>query len=305
MHSPSVIPAKCVQNQEGALPATVRMLEGLDYQQALALLTAHPLQGVHLESLINDYGLTSPSLRGRFYGHFVNDQLTGIALIGHQILFCAPDEAIPQLARVAANSNQRTSVIFGPRYQVEIFWRHYAAKGYELKLQRDFYWYVCDTPTHPVHQFQLVQATTEHLEVVLEAQAITFQEATGTDPRQADPKGFRQRVRERIERGRTWIKLENDTVVFKAELQSVTPEVIYLEGIWTHPNYRRQGVARECVVELTHRRLREQQVLCLAVEPDEQVAMQIYQYAGFYHQNDYQARYPQPLQDDPAPAKPS
>ncbi len=77
------------------------------------------------------------------------------------------------------------------------------------------------------HQFLiLVQATPEHLDAVLEAQATAFVEATGSDPRQTDPEGFRRRTLERIERGRTWIKLANDTVVFKAELQSVTPDVI-------------------------------------------------------------------------------
>lgn len=279
--------------QQDVSPSTyVRELDELDYRQALDLLATHPLQGVHLESLINDHGLTSPALRGRFFGYFENGQLTGLALLGHQIMFCAPDAALPQLARTAAAAGLHTSVIFGPRPQVELFWEHYAEFGRALKMQRDFYWYVCEAPAQPLRQFQLIQATAEHLEMVMEAQASTFFEATGTDPRQTDPAGFRRRVLERIERGRTWIKLENDTVVFKAELQSVTPEAIYLEGIWTNPAYRQRGIARECVVELTHRRLRQQQVLCLAVEPDEAVAMRIYQYAGFRHETNYQARYP-------------
>jgi hypothetical protein len=290
--------AACPANQTGVF---VRVLDELDYRPALALLTAHPHEGVHLESLITDHGLTSPALRGRFYGYFEQDELKGIALIGHQILFCAPDEAIPLLARTAATADVRTAVIFGPTPQVELFWQHYAACGRELKMQRDFYWYVCETPAQPIRQFQLIQATPEHLDAVAEAQATSFMEATGTDPRQTDPEGFRRRVLERIERGRTWIKLENEAVVFKAELQSVTPDVIYLEGIWTHPDHRQRGIAREGVVELTHRRLRKQQVLCLAVEPDEAVAMQIYEYAGFHQQADYQARYPQSPAVHPSP----
>jgi uncharacterized protein len=281
-----------VQSQEISPSVNMRELDELDYRQALALLAAHPLQGAHLESLITDHGLTSPALRGRFYGYFEQGQLTGIALIGHQIMFCAPDEAIPHFARMAAAADRRSSVVFGPRPQVERFWQEFAAQGRELKMQRDFYWYVCEKPAQPLHQFQLIQANTEHLEAVLAAQAMLFLEATGTDPRQSDPEGFRRRVRERIERGRTWIKLENDTVVFKAELQSVTPDVIYLEGIWTHPEYRKRGIAKECVVELTHRRLRKQQVLCLAVEPAEEVALRVYQHAGFRYEADYQARYP-------------
>ncbi|MBS1807730.1 MAG: GNAT family N-acetyltransferase [Acidobacteria bacterium] len=293
--------ASAVAHCELAQTAQVRLLDELDYEQALALLGAHPMQGVHLESLINDHGLTSPDLRGHFFGHFENGELTGIALIGHQIMFCALNEAIPSLARTAADSSVRTSLIFGPREQVEIFWQHYATRGHELKLQRDFFWYVCEAPAQPLRQFQLIQATVVHLEDVMEAQASMFIESAVTDPRQKDPEGFRRRVLERIERGRTWIKIENNTIVFKAELQSVTPEVIYLEGIWTHPSYRQRGIARASVVELTHRRLRQRQVLCLAVEPDETVAMHIYEHAGFRYQADYQARYPHPFTEISSP----
>lgn len=282
------------QKQEEFAPIMVRELDELDYRLALTLLAAHPLGGVHLESLIADHGLTSPALRGRFYGYFEQDEIKGIALLGHQIMFCAPDAAIPHFARLAADAGLRTSVIFGPQAQVELFWQHYATDGRELKMQRDFYWYVCETPTQPIRQFQLIQATPDHLDAVLEAQATAFLEATGTDPRQADPEGFRRRTLDRIERKRTWIKLENDTVVFKAELQSVTPEAIYLEGIWTHSDYRQRGIAQAGVVELTHRRLRQKQVICLAVEPDETVAMRIYHEAGFRYHSDYQARYPMP-----------
>ncbi|HWQ33552.1 MAG TPA: hypothetical protein VNQ79_11915, partial [Blastocatellia bacterium] len=64
----------------------VRELNELDYRDVLALLAASPQQGVHLESLIADHGLTSPALRGRFFGFFEAGQLTGLALIGHQII---------------------------------------------------------------------------------------------------------------------------------------------------------------------------------------------------------------------------
>ncbi|HWQ34335.1 MAG TPA: GNAT family N-acetyltransferase [Blastocatellia bacterium] len=278
-----------------ALSAEVRQLDELDYRDVLALLAASPQQGVHLESLIADYGLTSPALRGRFFGFFENGQLTGLALIGHQIMFCAPDAALEQFARAAVASGFRSSLIFGPQRQVALFWQHLSALGREQKLTRDFRWFVCQTPARPVRQFQLIQATPEHLEMVIDAHASMFIEATGTDPRQTDPEGFRRRALERIERGRTWIRVENDQVVFKAEMQSVTPDAIYLEGIWTHPGCRGQGVAKSSVVELTHRRLRKHQIICLVVEPEEAAAQHIYEYAGFRYHEDYQAVYLQPV----------
>lgn len=291
------LPLELNDKREPIASVYVRELSEFDYAQVNQLLAAQPLEGVHLQSLITDHGLTSQALRGRFYGYFAQDQLKGVALIGHQIMFCTPDEGLPFLAKAAAELRPNITVMFGPQSQVELFWHHLTAFGFEMKLKRDFYWYVCESPAQPIKNFHLIQATAEHIEAVIEAHATAIFAAAGTDPRQTDPEGFRRRVLDRIERGRTWIRIEGDTIVFKAELQSVTPDVIYLEGIWTHPNYRKCGLARDGVIELTHRRLRKQQVLCLAVEPDEDVAIRIYQNAGFRYQADYQAIYPRKLND--------
>ncbi|MFN7946673.1 MAG: GNAT family N-acetyltransferase [Blastocatellia bacterium] len=283
-----------------AAPAVqVRELDELDYRAVLTLLAASPQQGVHLESLIADYGLTSPALRGRFFGCFEAEQLTGVALIGHQIMFCATDAALAHFADAALTSglHLQSCVIFGLRRQVDLFWQYLAACGREQRLARDFQWFVCAQPTQPVRQFRLVQAGPEHLEMVSEAHASMFIEATGADPRRKDPEGFRRRALERIERGRTWIVIEDGEVVFKAELQSVTPDAIYLEGIWTHPSHREHGLAKSSVVELTHRRLRRQQVICLVVEPEEKAAQYIYEHAGFHYEAEYRAVYLQPVNE--------
>jgi predicted GNAT family acetyltransferase len=133
------------------------------------------------------------------------------------------------------------------------------------------------------------------LEVVATAQAEMAFEASGTDPRLSDPEGFRRRVAERIERGRIWVKIEEGKVVFKADLMSVTPEVVYLEGIWTHPDYRGRGIAKSCLTELVHRLLRQHLMVCLLVEPDEKAAIKVYEHVGFVHREEYQARFLKPL----------
>jgi uncharacterized protein len=290
MSSPATIP-QAEEGQSAAGAARVRRLNEMDYGDVAAFLASRPQQGVLLASLIADHGLTSPALRGVFFGHFEGGRLTGVALAGHQTLFCAPDEALGRLAEAAAESGVRCRVIFGPLTQADLFWRHLEARGGECELARDFSWHVCEQPARPVREFRLIQAGPEHLEVVAEAQASMFAEATGNDPRGRDPVGFHRRALERIERGRTWVRLEGGRVIFKAELQSVTPDAIYLEGIWTHPGRRGRGVAKEGVVELTHRRLRKEQAVCLVIEPGEAAARHIYEYAGFSRRDDYRAVY--------------
>ena len=92
------------------------------------------------------------------------------------------------------------------------------------------------------------------------------------------------------------IKLEFGEVIFKTELQSVTPEVVYIEGVWTREDHRSQGVAKSCLNELVHRLLKQHSMVCLAVEPEEEAAMKLYEQIGFKFAECYQARYLMPVE---------
>ncbi len=275
---------------------SVRELTENDRAAAKHLLQSYPLESVFLRGLIDDHGLCSPKLRGQFFGWFSNDELAAVALLGHQIMFCGDAAALPDFARTVCEIKAKGFVVFGPRAEVELFGQLLAAGGRETQTTRELCWYVCEKAVRPTApQLQLQQANLEHLDAILEVQGQLHLEATRVDPRVVDPDGFRERVRVRIELGRTWIKLESGQLVFKVELQSVTPTAIYLEGIWTHPEFRGRNIAKECVAELTEQRLQQQQSVCLVVEPEETVARHIYEYAGFVNQSEYQARYLTPL----------
>ena len=278
----------------------VRALTETDRAAVQQLLQHYPLESVFLQGLLDDHGLCSPKLRGQFFGWFKNNELAAVALLGHQILFCGDPAAFPSFAQTAVESKAKGFVVFGPKAEVDRLGQLLSSCGRATQTVKDFCWYVCEKAARSTAQWQLQQASLEHLEVILALQAQLHLEATGVDPRLADPDGFRERVAARIERGRTWIKMEAGQLVFKAELQSVTPTAVYLEGIWTNPDFRGLNIAKECVLELTARRLHQQQTICLAVEPEETAARHIYESAGFRQQGEYQALYLQPL-GEPSP----
>ncbi len=277
-----------------------RALLDTDLSAALSLLAENPLRSVHLRGLLLDNGLSHPSNRGRFYGYFENHQLVAVALLGHAtMIYARPDaeaEALRYFAQQMVEQNVTCNVVFGPKAQVEAFGAYLAELGRGTKMVRDFHWYVCTKAKQSLTSLQLRRANQEELAPVAQAQAEMFQEATGTDPRVADPEGFVRRVAERIERNRTWIKLESGEVVFKTELQSVTPETVYLEGVWTREERRAQGVAKSCLNELMHRLLKQHSSLCLAVEPEEDAALKLYEQLGFQSKERYQARYLKPVE---------
>ena len=95
-------------------------------------------------------------------------------------------------------------------------------------------------------------------------------EESGVNPLLVDPVGFRQRCRRRIEERRTWVLVEQDELIFKADVISDTPEVVYLEGIYVHPEHRRQGYGSECLAQLTRTLLDHTRSVIVLVDQERQ-----------------------------------
>ncbi|MBS1812895.1 MAG: GNAT family N-acetyltransferase [Acidobacteria bacterium] len=276
-------------------PCEVRELREEDQAKVLALLDTAPVESVILRGLILDHGLCGAELRGVFYGYFADHQLTAVALIGHQIITFGAQEALPYFAQQAVQVAARGYLMLGPAARVEALWQHLAKAGRETRRVTAQRLYVCQKAAGRLTRLQLLRANYAELDVITDAQAEMALEASGIDPRQADLAGFRHRVAERLERKRVWVKIEDGKVVFKADIFSETPDTIYLEGVWVHPDYRQCGLGKSCLAELAHRLLKSHQTICLLSDEEETVAHQVYEYAGFVHAADYQARFLTPL----------
>jgi uncharacterized protein len=263
--------------------------------EVMSFLAQDPVQTVILRGLILDYGLCGAELRGRFYGYFANEQLAGVALIGHQIIVFGADEALPYFARKVAEVRARGYLMLGPQAIVEALWNHLSKYGRETKRVNAHRLYVCQPPSQQTDHLQLLRANYAELDVIVDAKAEMVLEESGTDPRLDDAAGFRHRVAERIEQKRIWVKIEDGKVVFKADLFSNTPDTVYLEGIWVHPDYRRRGIAKSCMKELVQRLLSDHQTICLLTNEEEKVAQNVYEQVGFVYVKDYEARFLMPL----------
>jgi uncharacterized protein len=276
----------------------VRELTAQDFESVMRLLQENHLRAVHLRGLIEDHGIDNPSaLRGRLFGYYEDGELKNLALLGHHILIYKEHEGIKQLAEKAAEIKAQGHLVLGPQGQVEEFWSHLSEHGRETRMQSPQLWYVCRKSQLKVETLQLQCATAEQLEEIAETHAMLLMEQNGgIDPRTKDPEGFRNRVLARIEHKRTWVKVEDGKVVFKAELVCESPEAVYLEGIWTHPEYRNQGVGTSCTTELVHRFMHQKKAIGILVEPQEVTAMHIYERIGFVHEEDHQARFLKPIE---------
>ena len=107
-----------------------------------------------------------------------------------------------------------------------------------------------DRPGQPVYAIEqspdggssgLRAATIEDLDLLLPACAATHREELGVDPLERDPDAFRLRTVSQIRDGRSWLWVEDGTILFKAEASAWTPSAVQLQQVWVDPEARRAG----------------------------------------------------------------
>ena len=264
-----------------------------DAPEVIEFLSARPLHTAYMAGLIRDNGLLSPQNRGSFYGSRNRmGQLEGVALIGHATMVEAHTEnSLIALARVARNC-QNAHLIRGEQKSIRTFWQYYSDAGREPRqICREILFELKESPAPPADLAELRPARTSDLEKVLAVNSSMAFEEAGTSPLQRDPSGFRNRTTRRIEKQRVWVWFEDNRLIFKADVVSETPEVMYLEGIYVHPEERGKGHGTRCLSKLCSVLLANTQALSLTINNQNKRAIKFYSKAGFQFHSDYETIY--------------
>jgi hypothetical protein len=241
-------------------------------------------------SLIHDNGIVSQFNRGTFYGcRDLNGQLEGVALVGHATLIeTVSDRALAALAQVARECSN-THMIMGEKERVAEFWSHYAETGRRQRSAcREWLFELSRTVEARESVAGLRPANANELDLVMPVQAELAYAESGINPMDVDRHGFRQRCLRRIEQGRTWVVVENGLLVFKADVISKTPEVIYLEGIWLREDCRHKNLGTRFMSELMRRLLENTKSVCLLVNETNEWAQGFYRKCGFNFRATYE-----------------
>ena len=133
----------------------------------------------------------------------------------------------------------------------------------------------------------LRRATLEDLALVMPVHAQMAFDESGVNPSELDPIGFRLRCARRIEQGRVWVWIENGRLLFKADVVSDTPEVVYLEGIYVNPEERQKGIGFRCLSQLSRQLLAHTRAIGVVVNEQNNRAVKLYKRAGFKLQSCY------------------
>jgi uncharacterized protein len=190
-------------------------------------------------------------------------------------------------ADVAARSQAR--MIIGEAAAVTALW-HAAER--QLPESRE------DRPNQPVYAIReppppgesgLRLATLDDLERLVPACAAAHELELGVDPLRRDADSFRWRTAAQIEDGRSWVWLEDDVVLFKAEASAWTPQAVQVSQVWTDPEARRQGYGSRGLADLCRLLLATTPVVTLFVRTDNAAAIRLYEKVGMQKVLEYRS----------------
>ena len=266
---------------------SLRLLSDDDFKGALEFLQRDPLINVYLVSrLLEERTLAASQIAViRYNGAIVlvvslatNIVLAGDPSIADEIT----DTAIALVADRILTRMLPVRAIISPARLVESLWTM-------LRLR-------LDPPTvirmnQPVYALARTleypdltrgrYSTIRDLEQLVPACAAMHKEEVGIDPMERDAVGYRERIRELIEKKRSLVLMENGVIAAKCEYSAVTPDSVQLMGVWTHPKYRRRGLSRELLTEVCGHLSRKGKTVTLFVNDFNTPAVSLYESLGF------------------------
>jgi ribosomal protein S18 acetylase RimI-like enzyme len=278
-------------------PRVQRLTAGCE-PEVLAFLGRRPAHTAYLAGLIHTNGLESPLNRGNFHAYRNRDnKIGGIALIGHAATFEATSVTAAEALARLASKNEDTVLIRGEGKKIKNFFRPYLEVGRAAKITCHENLLELSVPSQSNDaEYELRLARPAELEQAVSMNVELAQAERGNDPLKIDPEGFRQRLLRRIQKGQVWVWVLQGKVIFKAEIITRTPEVVYLEGIYVHKDERGKGHGFRSMRQLGHILLRSAQSLCLYVNERNHAAQALYMKAGYQTVGYYETIY---LQEKP------
>jgi uncharacterized protein len=238
-------------------------------RQILDFCAEDPVERVFLEDVARR-GL------GRFAALSSNERLTALCHVGANVV--PSGEGCGAFARTAATGRAR--MLIGEEQAVGELW---SAAEPRMPAPRQ------DRPGQPVYVLDqppeaagtgLREATLTDLGLLVPACAAAHEEEIGLNPLERDADGFRWRTQAQIGEGRSWIWVEDCTILFKAEASAWTPEAVQLQQVWVDPSVRNRGYARRALRDLCRRLLARVPRVCLFVRPENAPAIRVYESIG-------------------------
>ncbi|MCM2421974.1 GNAT family N-acetyltransferase [Streptomyces sp. RKAG293] len=240
---------------------TAKVLEAGELDAALEVLDRDPVSNAFVASRVNVAGLDPWRLGGEMWGWYSGGRLTSLCYAGANLVpICAGPEAVRAFAERARRAGRRCSSIVGPAEPTTELWSLLEPSwgpAREIRGRQP----LMSTRALPagITPDPLVRRVRrDEMDVIMPACVAMFTEEVGISPLAGDGGLLYQaRVAELVTAGRSFARIENGRVVFKAEIGAVTRHACQIQGVWVAPEYRGQGLSEAGMAAVLHYALRD------------------------------------------------
>ncbi|MFF8964791.1 GNAT family N-acetyltransferase [Streptomyces globisporus] len=265
---------------------TTRVLEPSDLGAALAILESEPVANAFVTSRVQVAGLDPWRLGGEMWGWYADGRLRSLCYSGANLVpICAGPEAVRAFADRARRAGRRCSSIVGPAEPTTQLWRLLEPSwGPAREVRGNQPLMVTESLSADVTPDPLVRRIRkDETEILMPACVAMFTEEVGISPLAGDGGLLYQaRVAELIGTGRSFARIDDGKVVFKAEIGAATPQACQIQGVWVAPEHRGKGLSETGMAAVLRYALADvAPVVSLYVNDYNTPARKAYQRVGF------------------------
>ncbi|MCH6162924.1 GNAT family N-acetyltransferase [Streptomyces marispadix] len=226
---------------------STRVVEPDELDDVLAVLNREPVNNAFIASRVHTAGLDALRLGGEMWGWYQRGRLKSLCYAGANLVpLCAGPEAVRAFAERARRQGRRCSSIVGPAEPTAALWsclEPHWGPAREVRHRQPLM--ITDEIPRNVRPDPLVRRIRkDEMEVVLPACVEMFTEEVGVSPLAGDGGlVYQSRVAELVGSGRSFARVENGRIVFKAEIGAATPRACQIQGVWVAPDRRGEGLS--------------------------------------------------------------
>jgi uncharacterized protein len=265
---------------------STRVVDPDELDDVLAVLHREPVNNAFIASRVHSAGLDSVRLGGEMWGWYRRGRLSALCYAGANLVpLCAGPEAVRAFAERARRQGRRCSSIVGPAEPTSGLWSYLEPHwGPARDVRRKQPLMVTEKMPDAVTPDPLVRRIRkDEMDLVLPACVAMFTEEVGVSPLAGDGGlVYQSRVAELVGSGRSFARVEDGEVVFKAEIGAATPHACQIQGVWVAPHLRGQGLSATGMAAVLRYALNEvAPVASLYVNDFNEAARATYRRVGF------------------------
>ena len=267
---------------------SVRTVTSRDVAAIEDLLATDPVAHCFVASRVRLGGVDPWRLGGELLGYFDGDRLVSLLYSGANLVPVATTPASRSaFADRLRPAGRRCSSFVGPAEEVLDLWRLLEpAWGPAREVRTDQPVMVIDAPAALPPDPQVRRATADDLDLLVPACVDMFTAEVGVSPVAGGMAGaYRARVAEIVREGRSFVRVDDGVVVFKAEVGAAAGGVCQVQGVWVDPSFRGRHLSESGMsAVVAHAREAVAPTVSLYVNSYNTAARKCYRAVGFREQ---------------------